>query len=254
MSETVETAAPVEPGAAAVVPESTPAAVETTSPAVEAAGEAPAPSSLLHEHDKEVAAAAEPPREPTAEKAEAPPTETPAETPAPEPIAYEDFVMPEGVKPSTEQMAEFKALLAEQRLPQEAGQRLVDLYGKNAAAYAEHLQAEQHRIFNETRREWRTAAMADDEIGGSGFRTAMAQVAQARDRIFPDKAERDAFMAAMEYSGMGDNPIFLKFMARVGRRIGEPSVPPQAQTPPPTNGRPPGRMALREIYAATRTG
>ena len=221
--------APTEPPAAAPAPEALvepvaaaqePSLLETHRPEGEGA-EKPAEGEKPAEEPKP----AEPEKKPEGET-------KPAEPAAPEPIAYEAFTLPEGVGIDADRLAPVTEILAGHRVPQEAAQKLIDAHTTAMRDYAENLNREQHRIFNETRKGWQTEAKADEEIGGSGFNTAMAAAGQARDRfVKPD--EMAAFNQLCAVTGVGDHPLFLKILSRVGRAFKEPAPPPPNPGPSP---------------------
>ncbi len=157
----------------------------------------------------------------------------PAEPAAPEPIVYEAFTLPEGVTIEQERLAPVTEILAGHRVPQEAAQKLIDAHTTAMKDYADHLTREQHRVFNETRKSWQTEVKADEEIGGSGFNTSLAAAGQARDRFIKPN-ELTAFDDMCRMTGVGDHPVFLKMMSRIGRAFKEPASPPPNPNPSPT--------------------
>src|SRR6185312_13886494 len=153
------TPAMVEPVAAEPSP---PAAPEPAEPAAPAEPSAPA-EPVPHTAEPGLLAASEPaPPESTEKPAE------PAPEPSPEPIAYE-FAWPEGFAPEAEALGKFTELAQGARIAPEAAQNLVNLYVEEATRYRDHLAAEQHRVFAETRANWRRDIMGDAELGGAGF-------------------------------------------------------------------------------------
>lgn len=209
-----------------------------TQPAAEAApAEPPAPS-------EEPAAAAAPAETPAAETpvpeaAAAPTPEAPAPAPPAElpPMTYEPFTFPEGVTADDKIMTDYTAVLAEHRLPQETGQRLVDMHIAAMTSQAEALAKQQHDVFAETRRNWRNEIMADEQMGGAGFETAKLAVAQMRDLFVPPE-RMDAFNNMLRVTGVGDHPEFWRLLHNASRRFKEPS-------PITPNGPAPDRGAAR---------
>jgi hypothetical protein len=187
-----------------------------------------------------------------AAKPDAKPVESakPAED-AQEPIVYQPFKLPDGIVTDNERMTEYTATLGKHRLSQEVGQELLDLHSKSlqqfAAAYGENVLANQHKTFADTRAEWRKEVMGDPEIGGAGHQTAMGAVARMRDLLVPEK-DRKAFDDMPRVTGAGDHPAFLRVLHNVARFFDEPGLPPAGATPPPNNGRAPGKRGLRDIY------
>ncbi len=174
------------------------------------------------------------------------PDVTPAPTEAPKPRTYEDFKFPEGTQGDPVKMAAYKEVLGQHGISQEAGQALIDLHNAAMAAYGQHVQQEQHRAFNDTRKAWRTQVLADEQIGGSGHQTAMTAVARARDLFASPRgasaeqraADLQSFNTFMRITGAGDHPAFLKFLHNVARIADEgvPLATPVKPSSAPTGG------------------
>jgi hypothetical protein len=196
------------------------------SPAEPAAPAVPPTESLLE-------AAGKPPEAKPGEKAPEP--EKPAEPPAPEKIAY-DLKLPEGFTAAPEQMSAATDLFNQAKVPPELAQKLIDQHVASMRAYAEQTLANQWKVFNEAKDGWRTATLADPELGGSGHATAMAAIATARDALVPEK-DRPAFKKLLDDSGIGNNPAFLRVFYRAAKFFKEPSPPPPNPLPPPNLGR-----------------
>lgn len=195
---------------------------------------------------------AEKPAEPEPEKpAEEPkPEETPAE-PAPEaPIVY-DLVIPDGITAAPEALAAYTEVLREHRLPPETGQRLLDMHTAALQTYAADALDAQHRTFAETRKGWRDEVMADEQLGGAGFRTVMTGAAQMRDMFVPE-ADRPAFNEFLRVTGAGDHPAFLRLLHNASKFFGEPKPPPADAKPAPNQGGPKGRMGDLYTHPTSR--
>ena len=159
------------------------------------------------------------------------------------PIEYPDFKLPDGVSTNQEVISSFKELLNQHRLSPEAGQSLIDLYGKQAETFAKEYQSKveesQHRAFAEVRRQWVDQIKADPEIGGSGSEYAKAMALKARDAVVPEK-DRVAFNEALRVTGAGDHPAIYRAFYRMGKLlddvekkyIREPSIQKVVGRPP----------------------
>lgn len=183
------------------------------------------------------------------------PTAAPEPTPAPTqpPLAYEDFKLPEGLTiANPERMGTFKEMLGKHQVPQEVAQSLLELHAQvlkeSLDAYQaqvipaakEELQrklqietvANQHKQFNETRKNWRDAVAADEQIGGAGHQTAMQAIARTRDLLVPadQRAEFDNFLRT---TGAGDHPAFLRLLHRASQYLDEPPPPKVIGSPVP---------------------
>ncbi len=185
--------------------------------------------------------------------------ESPAHEPvALEPIAYPEWKLPEGVKADKDALGKFTEMLGGARIAPEVGQSLLDHHTSAMQQYAEHLGREQHRVFGETRAEWRKQVMADPEIGGAGHQTAMAAIARVRDAIVSTarpgtpqyESDMNEFNTALAITGMGDHPVLLKMLHRAARFIDEPGMGPSGIKPPPEMGGKP--KSLRDVYKSNR--
>lgn len=169
----------------------------------------------------------------------------PAAAPEPvqvQPIEYK-YEVPETLKISDEQRGEFKSALDTYRADPTNPQALVDLHNKALEKYAADLSVEQHKVWNDTRQEWRNAVLSDPVIGGNGIQTAMAKIGRMRDMfVTPDRAK--SFEDMLRVTGVGDHPEFLHFVHNVARKFDEPALPPTGAKPSPNNGKPPGRGRL----------
>lgn len=171
---------------------------------------------------------------------------------APQPVAYE-YTLPETIKLDDTTKASFHTALDAFRAdPAKGAQGLVDLHNQTMQDYANHTYAEQVRVFNETRREWTTQVMADEELGGAGHNTSMAAIARMRDLLVPE-SRREAFNNFLVVTGAGDHPEFLRILHNAARIYDEAPMPPPGARPPPSNGRPQGR-GLRGMYKPTNPG
>lgn len=265
LSPAAAPAATPEPVAAAAVVEPAPAA-EPAAPA--AAAEPPAPEpTLLQKFDAEQAAkkAAEPVKpaadpvkavaegdkpkpegdKPTAEAA-------PAEPAAVEPIAYE-YVLPETITMDDGLKGKFHGALDALRAdPAKGAQGLIDLHNETMQQYADGLAREQHRVFGETKKQWATEVMADDELGGAGYETSMGAIARMRDLLVPE-SRRGAFDQMLMVTGVGSHPEFLRLLHNAARIYDEAPMPPPGPKPPADIGKPQGR-GLRGLYRNSNQG
>lgn len=159
-----------------------------------------------------------------------------------------EFKLPEGIKAAPEQLSAYTEVLKTNGIKPEIGQALLDQHTTAMQQYAEHLLAEQHRVFADTRKQWRDAVTADAQIGGSGHQTAMQAIARMRDLLVPE-TERSEFNEFLRVTGAGDHPQFLKLLHVASRYLDEPPAPARAGEPTASNGQKPGRgRGLKGIY------
>lgn len=205
--ETPPTEAPVEPKA-----EEPKVALHTDTP------------SLMEEAGKK----AEPKPD---DKVEAP---KPAD-PATEAFKYEAFKLPEGVPVDEARINAFTEIVGPHKLDQETAQKLVDLHTTTLQQFQEHLVAQQHAAFAETRRGWVDQIKADPVLGGSGHQTALQAAARMRDLLVPE-AHRAEFADFMRITGAGDHPALMRLLHNAARLFDEPAAPPIPARPVPDRG------------------
>lgn len=244
----------------AVEPASVPAAV----PAPEAPKEPAKPEpTLLEAFDaaKKSEAEAKPASEAKPEaKADTPkePVVDPAapvvDSAAPEPLKFE---IPSTLRVDDVRMAEFTGILREASSlpPQEVGQKLIGMHAAAMQSYADHVAAEQRRVWNDTNRSWQNAVMSDPVLGGAGHQTAMGAVARVRDMSISDsppgtpqyERDRKDHEEFLSVTGAGNHPVYLRQLHRMARLVDEAPLPPPDIRPPPNNGQ---RQAtrLRDMY------
>ena len=258
-------AAAASPAAAPVTP-AAPEPVAAPAPAPEVAPAAPeAIPTLLEKFDAEQAAKkpsdvpkpevkpADPAKpEPLQGKPEEKkPDGSPVEAPpaSPQPVAYE-YTLPDTIKMDDALKGTFHAALDLVRSdPNKGVQALVDLHNQTMQAYADQTYQNQVSTFNDTRRQWVTQTMADDELGGAGHQTSMAAIARMRDLLVPE-SRREAFNSFLAVTGAGDHPEFLRILHNAARIYDEAPMPPPGARPPPNIGKPKG-SGLRGMYKTT---
>lgn len=178
-----------------------------------------------------------------------------APEPAPEaPIEYK-FELPATIKDAPLLKSYTDALQAAKAAP-EFGQNLLNMHAEAMQQYADHLASEQRRVFNETRKGWRTQVMADSQIGGSGHNTAMGAIARMRDMSISDAkpgspqydADKREFEDFLRMTGAGDHPAYLRQLHRFARYLDEAALPPPNPKPPKDIGKQPGRRGMGAIY------
>ena len=128
------------------------------------------------------------------------------------PEEYKDFDLPEGVELDEEILAEFTPVLKDLGASQEDAQKLLDLQMK----MAEKVQTAQNEEWAETQDKWVKDGEADKEFGKGKYDESVS---------FARKALLDIgtpeLRAALESTGMGNHPEFVRFFFRVGKAISE---------------------------------
>jgi hypothetical protein len=141
----------------------------------------------------------------TATTEEAAATKTADAPKAPE--VYE-FKAPEGVTLDEKATAEFSAVAKELDLPQDAAQKLVDLYASRMQA-----QAEAHRATVES---WRASVETDKELGGDNLKESVAVAMKTIDTFGSPELK-----ALLTQTGLGNHPELFKFAHRIGKSISQ---------------------------------
>ncbi len=138
-----------------------------------------------------------------------------AEPPTGAPEAYTDFTVPEGYTLDPKVAEEASGIFKELGLPQASAQRLVDFYtSKTQEAFDAPF-----KLFAETQQKWVAEVKADPEIGGK-----LDQVKTVVSRMLDglgDEKLTSAFREAMDYTGAGNNPAFIRTLYRLAQRTTE---------------------------------
>lgn len=129
------------------------------------------------------------------------------------PEKYE-FKAPEGFTLDEKAVEDASKVFKELGLPQEGAQKLIDLYiaKSNEAAQAPY------DLWKETQENWVKEIKADPEIGGK-LDQVRSTTAKAIDSLGPKLAEQ--FREAMEFTGAGNNPAFVKAFYNLAQRVTE---------------------------------
>lgn len=238
-----------EPAAADPTPEAKPAEPAAADAKLDAhATETLLEQALKPKEEPAAAKPAEPAKEGEKPAAEAAKPVEPAAVVAP---VYE-IKLPENFQANNEALDGYKAVLAENKIAPEVGQKLADMYVAEMNRYAEHQAAEQHRVWSDMRAQWVKDVKSDAQIGGAGFETSMSQIAEMRDLLVAPEDVK-GFDEFLRTTGAGDNKFFLKMLHNAHRYLGEPSAPAIAGAPTKTNGQSPNRgRGLRAIYENDR--
>lgn len=128
------------------------------------------------------------------------------------PETYEDFVLPEGMEVDSKLLEEFTPIAKELNLTQDQAQKLVDLQAKAVKDASESSM----KAWEDTRNEWKEASKSDAEFGGLKFDESIAAAKKALVTFGTDELKE-----ALEVTGTGDHPEFIRFLVRVGKAVGE---------------------------------
>lgn len=131
------------------------------------------------------------------------------------PEKYETFKVPEGFTLDETVSAEASTLFKGMDLTQDEAQQLVDFYVKQTNEVADA----PYKLYNDMREEWRGKVKADAEIGHK-LPTVKATVSKAIDSLGDPTLAKD-FREAMDLTGAGDNPAFIKAFYKLALRLTE---------------------------------
>ncbi|WP_017773839.1 hypothetical protein [Paraburkholderia kururiensis] len=217
----VAAAAPADTSAAAT-PASAASAASTASASTPAAATGlQAPGNLVADTpaDGAPAAAAKPDGSDAADaganKPADKPADKPAEAPNDKPVEYTDFALPEGVEVDQKVMDSFKQIAAEAKVPQEAAQKLVDLYSSQVKEAVER----PYKLWVDTQKEWQDQVKSDSELGGKNFENTTSTIAKAINAIGGEQAK--AIREAFSFTGAGNNPEIIRLVYRMAKAVTE---------------------------------
>lgn len=134
--------------------------------------------------------------------------------PAGAPEKYEAFTLPDGVSLVPEAVEEINTLFKSLNLTQEAGQKLMDYYVTKTLEAADA----PYQLWADTRKQWQDAVKADPELGPN-LSKVKASVSRLIDSLGEDLGGK--FREAMDFTGAGDNPAFIKAFYKLAERLTE---------------------------------
>lgn len=131
------------------------------------------------------------------------------------PEKYEAYKVPDGFTLDEKVKSEADAIFKGLNLNQTQAQSLVDFYTTkvNEAASAPY------EAWKTTQDEWKAAIKADPEIGGK-LDAVKASVGKLYDALGDPKLVAD-FKEAMEFTGAGNNPAFVKALYKLSQQLTE---------------------------------
>jgi hypothetical protein len=141
--------------------------------------------------------------------------EPPKDAPKGAPDTYSAFTAPEGWELDAKAIEEVTPLFKESGLSQEQAQKYIDFYSKLSAEAAET----PARLVREQNDAWVAEIKADPEIGGK-LDQVRTTVSRAIDSVLgPELGPQ--FRQAMDFTGAGNNPAFVKAMYRFASLLSE---------------------------------
>ncbi len=164
------------------------------------------------------------------------------ETGAPE--TYADFKLPDGFKLSDEQKTEVTGMFKTWNLNQDQAQQAIDYYTKRSAELANA----PYNAYLETRKGWRDEIASDPVIGPKSA-AVKAEIGRAINSLGDAKMIAD-FRQALDITGIGDHPAFVRAFYAFSQRVNEGSPvsgrgpSPHGQTQAPGADKPSAAQAM----------
>jgi hypothetical protein len=131
------------------------------------------------------------------------------------PEAYAEFSVPDGMEVDQEAVKEFEPLLKDVGASQDQAQQFIDLQVK----VSQNLVQRQHDAWAETQSEWKDASQVDEEYGKGKYDESISIARRAMREI-----GGPALFKALEDTGMGNHPEFIRVFYRMGKAIGEDNI------------------------------
>ena len=154
------------------------------------------------------------------------------------PEKYE-FKAPEGYEYDAEKLKALEPVFKELGLSQEGAQKLMDVAGKEIAAA---IQAP-FDAYQTQRNEWRDSLIKDPAFG-NGKDNLLPAVRQDIGRVIDSLGElAPAFREAMDYTGVGDHPAFVKGIVALSKLVVE-GKPATGNPPAGGQARPSAAQAM----------
>lgn len=134
------------------------------------------------------------------------------------PEKYEGFAAPEGMEFNQERLAPVLETFKELNLSQAGAQKIMDLYTKEVTEANEA----PYQLWQDTQEQWRNEIARDPVIGGK-LDQVRASTSKMIDGLGDPKLAAD-FRAAMDFTGAGNNPAFIRLFYQLAQRMTEGSA------------------------------
>lgn len=134
------------------------------------------------------------------------------------PVEYTDFTLPEGIAIEAEKLAAFKEAAAGAKLSQEQAQKFVDLHTQAITEAS----TKPYEMWRDTQKQWQDQIKADPEFGGAKLESeTLPAIARAIREFSPNDDAAKALKQAFSFTGAGNNPEVIRFIARIGKSLAE---------------------------------
>lgn len=131
------------------------------------------------------------------------------------PEKYEDFKVPDGYTLDSDVGKAATEIFKNLGLPQEGAQQLVDFYVKQTQEAAEA----PFKLWQDTQKAWVDEIKADPDLGGK-LPEVKATISKALDGLGDPKLAA-AFREAMDFTGAGNHPAFIRAFYKLSQRLTE---------------------------------
>lgn len=175
----------------------------------------------------------DPKTEPTTEPAASEPAKD--EPAAPEPLTAEAIEVPEGFEVDEGLRDKFLEIANEHGMSRDAAAALVQLQAEAMKAASE----KGSELWHQTQEQWRKEVETDKEIGGKQLEPTLGRIQKMVDRFGGDELRQ-----AFDLTGMGNNPAFIRFMAKVSTHFDEGE--------PVTGGPPDSSSVASNLYPSMK--
>lgn len=132
------------------------------------------------------------------------------------PEKYAAFTLPEGATANESVITEASGIFKELGLSQAQAQRLVDFYSKDSLKAADA----GVKLWQDTQQTWRDEVKNSPDIGGAKLGPVMATINKAINTI-GDAKLIDGFREAMNITGAGNNPAFIRAFYAMAQKLTE---------------------------------
>lgn len=131
------------------------------------------------------------------------------------PEAYTNWNVPEGFTLDETVSKEIGSMFKGLNLSQEQGQKLVDFYTAKTAESAN----QPYQVWQETQEQWIKEVKNDPQLGPR-LNEVKTTISRAIDGLNDPKLARD-FREAMDYTGAGNNPAFIRAFWKLAQMVTE---------------------------------
>ncbi len=134
------------------------------------------------------------------------------------PETYSEFKVPEGYQMDEKTLGEATKVFKDMNLSQENAQKLVDFYAAKSLEQAE----QPYKQYEDMRNTWRDSIVKDKDLGNGvdNLRDDVkANIGRTIDSLGPELSR--SFREAMDLTGVGDHPAFVKAMNTLAQRLTE---------------------------------